>query len=119
MEIVSTENAQMWHWGDHDNLDDSQSVESTWLRVYTQNGEPYKGSICGELFLGYHSFKVCADYTLDRIRNANIWGAGSVHLYTLSGNNLIKSLSHDLKTKQAVNAINKALKEINENSSGA
>ena len=112
--IVSTEKASSWVWeAGHDNPTDAWSEstkESLWLRVYDLNGSPSE-SFLGHKFIGYHSFKMCGEGLMSRVSNAGLNGEGSVHLYSLVGDNFIPSLSHTGKQSAVVDQINNYLEE--------
>tara|TARA_R110002072_G_scaffold9599_1_gene46420 strand:+ start:123 stop:494 length:372 start_codon:yes stop_codon:yes gene_type:complete len=117
--IIPTKTASSWVWEKgHENPNDAwdeSTKESLWLRVFDSNGEPMKHINLqgdnGDYFIGYHSFKSCGDSLTSRIRNAGLLGFGSVHLYSLVGDNFIPSLSLTYKQIAVVNQINGYLEE--------
>jgi len=117
--IIPTKTASSWVWEKgHENPRDAwdeSTKESLWLRVFDSNGEPKKHINLqgdnGDYFVGYHSFKSCGNSLIARVGNAGLLGFGSVHLYSLVGDNFIPSLSHTGNQSAVVDEINSYLKE--------
>ena len=117
--LIPTKTASSWVWEKgHENPRDAwdeSTKESLWLRVFDSNGEPTKHiNLQGDnsdYFIGYDSFRSCGDSLISRIGNAGLLGFGSVHLYSLVGDNFIPSLSHTGNQSAVVDEINSYLEE--------